>query len=219
MPKLTLEILKREAQDFSQAESRHKEKSLFGVTDGKAVGTYLEHKFKERLRNKYTFEEGSSASGIDFPGLNVDMKVTSISQPQSPYPFTSARQMVYGFENSLLLFVYEKCDDRKTKTSNLYITHALFLNPDRTGDFNATGGIIDILNNEGNKDDVMAFIFDSRILIDEIEAGQLATEIIFAPPKLGFMLTSNDLRRRMKYFGMLDRMGQDHVDIQIYRAA
>jgi hypothetical protein len=44
MPKLTLEILKREAQDFSRAESRHREKSLFGITDGKAGGTYLQHK-------------------------------------------------------------------------------------------------------------------------------------------------------------------------------
>ncbi len=36
MPKLTIQLLKREARKFSQAESGHREKSLFGVTDGKA---------------------------------------------------------------------------------------------------------------------------------------------------------------------------------------
>ena len=68
----------------------------FSALDGKAVGTYLEHKFQEVLGASYTYEEGSSAKGIDFPELNVDMKVTSIKQPQSSSPFKAARQKVYG---------------------------------------------------------------------------------------------------------------------------
>ena len=121
MPKLTIEILKREAQAFSSVESLHSEKSLFGITDGKAVGTYLEHKFKKHLKAKYNFEEGNSANGIDFPGLQVDMKVTSINQPQSSCPFKSARQKIYGLGYSLLIFVYEKTDSRKSKTATLSI--------------------------------------------------------------------------------------------------
>ncbi|OQY84396.1 MAG: restriction endonuclease, partial [Chloroflexi bacterium UTCFX4] len=89
MPKLTVENLCREAAIFSAAESRHAEKSLFGVTDGKAVGTYLEHKFKAYLQEKYDFEAGNSASGIDFPNLLVDLKVTNVNQPQSSCPFKS----------------------------------------------------------------------------------------------------------------------------------
>jgi hypothetical protein len=65
-------------------------KERYGVTDGKAVGTYLEHKFKLYLKERYEFLEGNSASGIDFPGLLVDVKVTSIRQPQSSCPFKSA---------------------------------------------------------------------------------------------------------------------------------
>jgi hypothetical protein len=41
---LTIDLLCLEAQQFSIAESGHAEASLFGVTDGKAVGTYLELK-------------------------------------------------------------------------------------------------------------------------------------------------------------------------------
>ena len=44
--KLTIELIQEEARIFSTIESIHKETSLFGVTDGKAVGTYLEHKFQ-----------------------------------------------------------------------------------------------------------------------------------------------------------------------------
>ena len=108
--RLTIEILKKEARAFSQMESVHQEPALFGVTDGKAVGTYFEHKFRSYLSGSYAFEEGSSASGIDFPELEVDMKVTSIKQPQSSCPFRSARQKIYGLGYSLLVFVYEKAD-------------------------------------------------------------------------------------------------------------
>jgi len=47
-----------EAKSFALAESRHREKSLLGVTDGKAVGTYLEHKFQDVLSQKYTYVMG-----------------------------------------------------------------------------------------------------------------------------------------------------------------
>ena len=76
MPSLTIEALCSEAATFSAAESRHPEPLLYGITDGKAVGTYLEQKFRLYLKGKYEFVEGNSASGIDFPGLLIDVKVT-----------------------------------------------------------------------------------------------------------------------------------------------
>ena len=100
-PFLTVDALQREAAEFAEAESRHDEPSLYGVTDGKAVGTYFEHKFQSMLCGDYAYEEGSSAKGIDFPSLNVDMKVTSIKQPQSSSPFKSARQKIVGLGFSL----------------------------------------------------------------------------------------------------------------------
>jgi hypothetical protein len=86
MPALTIETLCSEAAIFAIAESQYPEPSLYGVTDGKKIGTYLEQKFRLYLKDRYEFLEGNSASGIDFPGLLVDMKVTSINQPQSSCP-------------------------------------------------------------------------------------------------------------------------------------
>jgi hypothetical protein len=48
---------------------------------------------------------GNLAKGIDFPELGVDIKVTSIRQPQSSCPFKSVRQKIYGRGYSLLVFV------------------------------------------------------------------------------------------------------------------
>ncbi len=84
---LTINKLIAEAKAFCIAESKIKNKSLFGVTDGKAVGTYIEHKFQEQLNSKYKTTIGSSANGIDLPSASddifTDIKVTSIKQPQS----------------------------------------------------------------------------------------------------------------------------------------
>lgn len=96
--KLTIKKLISEAELFCREESKFQNKDLYGVTDGKAVGTYIEHKFQETLSKKYEYNSGSSARGIDFPEeeINTDIKVTSIVQPQSSCPFKNAKQKIYG---------------------------------------------------------------------------------------------------------------------------
>ena len=145
MPFLTVETLCAEAAKFSALESQHLEPLLYGVTDGKAVGTYLEQKFKIYLSSNYEFVIGNSASGIDFPELLVDMKVTRIKQPQSSCPFKSARQKIYGLGYSLIIFVYDKNDDSVNRTARLNILHTIYVDATRTADFQMTRGIINIL--------------------------------------------------------------------------
>lgn len=58
---LTVEALQAEAAIFAESESVHNEPTLYGVTDGKAVSTYLERKFQDRLDTKYVYERGSPA--------------------------------------------------------------------------------------------------------------------------------------------------------------
>src|SRR6185369_6643012 len=84
---LSLSALQAEAAAFAALESRHDEPTLYGVTDGKAVGTYLEVKFRHHLAERYVFTQGNAAKGIDLPDLLVDIKVTSEKQPQSSCPF------------------------------------------------------------------------------------------------------------------------------------
>ena len=50
LKKLAIPQLKIEAAAFAVQESTHAESVLFGVTDGKAVGTYLEQKFQAYLQ-------------------------------------------------------------------------------------------------------------------------------------------------------------------------
>ena len=50
---LTLRNLIDEAKIFCELMSAKNHVNLIGVTDGKAVGTYVEHEFKNYLRTRY----------------------------------------------------------------------------------------------------------------------------------------------------------------------
>ena len=207
-PILTVELLCQEAATFAIAESQHQEPALFGVTDGKAVGTYLEAKFKTSLAINFEFLRGNAASGIDLPGLSVDLKVTSATQPQSSCPFKSARQKIFGLGYSLLMFVYEKTDYPDLKTSTLNISQAVFIDSSRTADFQTTSGLQQILDNDGNKDDILAFLSDRNLPVDDIEANRIAEEFLLAKNiTIGYLTISNALQWRLQYSRVLTKAG------------
>lgn len=206
-PTLTIKILCEEAHRFSEIESRYNEPSLFGVTDGKAVGTYLEHKFQAYLHKKYDYTGGSSAKGIDFPNLKVDIKVTSIVQPQSSCPFSSARQKIYGLGYSLLVFVYRKTDDRKNRTAKLNILHTIYVDKRQTSDYQTTTGILKVIENDGNEDDIVTFLQERMLPVDDVEAQKIAKELLKDPPLVGYLTISNALQWRLQYKRIIEKAG------------
>lgn len=204
---LTIPTLITEAALFSEAESSHDEPALFGVTDGKAVGTYLEHKFTAHLMDRYSFAGGNSASGIDIPSINVDIKVTSIRQPQSSCPFKSARQKIYGLGYNLIVFVYDKSDEPIAKTSRLTIQHTIFVEKERTADYQMTRGLREIVERDGNVEDIVAFLQDRNLPVDEIEAHNIAEHVLTNKPEQGYLTISNALQWRLQYGRVIQQAG------------
>lgn len=198
-PTLTIDILASEAKTFAAARSSHPESILFGVTDGKKIGTHVELEFRKYLAERYTFDEGNSAKGIDFPTLNVDMKVTSIKQPQSSCPFTDARQKIFGLGYSLVVFVYDKSDDHAAKTGTLKFLHVIFVDAAQTADFQMTKGLLHILDSDGNDEDLVAYMTDKNLPVDEIEAAVIAEELLKRRPEQGYLTISNARQWRLQY--------------------
>lgn len=199
LPPLTIKLLQKEAVAFAREECVHSEPSLFGVTDGKAVGTYLEQKFRAYVTARYEVVGGNSAKGIDFPILNIDIKVTSKKQPQSSCPFKSARQKIFGLGYSLLVFVYDKSDDATRRTSQLKILHTIFLEAIATGDFTMTRRLREMVADGGNREDIVAYLMDRNLPVDEIEAHQIADDVLRTPPAQGYLTISNALQWRLQY--------------------
>ncbi len=196
---LTISKLIKEAKIFCEQQSEVFEKNLYGVTDGKAVGTFIEHKFTDHLSKKYLFSEGNSASGIDLPSVKTDIKVTSIKQPQSSCPYKDSKQKIYGLGYNLLIFVYEKIDDSKRKMGKLNFVSCTFIRSERTGDYQITTNLNKIIENKGNVDDIFAFLSDHNIPADDITLYNISKEILKNPPKIGYLTISNALQWRLQY--------------------
>lgn len=86
--------------------------------------------------------------------------------------------------------------------------HVIFVDKARTADFQTTTGIRRILENEGNKDDLLAFMQDRALPVDEIEANNLADELLVTVPEIGFLTISNALQWRLQYRRVIDRAGE-----------
>lgn len=197
MMELTIERLIQEAELFSQLISNKNHPSLLGITDGKAVGTYVEHLFQKYLKGKYTLEIGSSAAGIDLPSVNTDIKTTSYMQPQSSCPFQSARQKIFGLGYNLLVFVYKKQDIENECILN--IIRCTFISSNRTADYTTTALLKKMLSVGANKEDIVALLNDKNVPGDEIIHNALADEILQNPPEQGYLTISNALQWRLQY--------------------
>ena len=198
-PRLTIDKLIESARLFCETESKENHVELIGVTDGKKIGTYVEHRFQHFLQARYTVEIGNSAEGIDLPGAEIqtDIKVTSSKQPQSSCPFKNARQKIFGLGYNLLVFVYDKQDTENS--CSLHFTHCTFVDKEKTADFTMTKRLREMIYDGANKDDVIGFLQDKNLPGDEIVYNDLADEILDCLPEQGYLTISNAWQWRLTY--------------------
>ena len=157
---------------------------------------------------------GNAARGIDFPELNVDLKVTSVRQPQSSCPFRDATQKVYGLGYHLLVMVYEKTDNPETGRAHIPFQHVLFIDSAFTADYQTTKGLLGILARDGNVDDLDGFLEERNLPLDEIGRRQLAERVIVEPPAQGVLTISNALQWRLQY-GRAIQAAADNEDLAV----
>lgn len=199
MKRLELDDLKLEAKLFCEFMCKENHQVLIGVTDGKAVGTYVEHRFREYLNSKYESAIGGSAKGIDLPGENIqtDIKATSVVQPQSSCPFQNARQKIFGLGYNILVFVYEKQDTAESCV--LSFKYCTFIDRTRTADFTITKRLREMVDDGANKEDIIGFLADKNVPGDDIVYNELAEEILTNKPMQGYLTISNALQWRLQY--------------------
>lgn len=205
MENLTVKNLRIAAAAFAADFSSRRVKEVVGITDGKAVGTFVEAAFKGYLRQFYFADNwGNAASGVDLPTINTDIKSTSIRQPQSSLPFKSARQKLYGLGYNLLVFVYEKDDDQDR---NLVFRSVDFVDAEHTGDYRLSKYVINALAEGSYEDEIFAIFEDMKLPGDEIVYNQLVEEVMQHAPEQGYLTISNALQWRAQYRRVIDVAG------------
>ena len=208
LPALTLDSFRTAAVEFAEELAATPLPDIYGATDGKAVGTKVESMFKDHLSARFDLKVGNAARGIDFPSLNLDLKVTSLKQPQSSSPFASATQKIYGLGYHLLVVVYVKNDAPAEGAAYLDIKHVVFIDAARTGDHTLTRLIREVMANPGVAgsagrealvEEVDAILQDKNVPLDEISRRNLAERIVGEVPQQGVLTISNALQWRLQY--------------------
>ena len=88
-----------------------------------------------------------------------------------------------------------------------------FIDKDRTADFQTTTGIHKIISNQGNQDDIFAFLIEHNIPGDEVMLYKMAGEILANPPQIGYLTISNTLQWRLQY-GRIVSLSEDIKGIE-----
>lgn len=208
LPEITLDLFHVAATEFADDLAATPLPSLYGATDGKAVGTKVESMFKDHLSKRFDLKVGNAARGIDFPSLNLDLKVTSLKQPQSSSPFASPTQKIYGLGYHLLVVVYVKRDVTTEQAAYLDIRHVIFVDASCTGDYTITRLIRNVVldsattgddSRETKIEEIDAILQDKNVPVDEIGRRELAERIVDDVPAQGVLTVSNALQWRLQY--------------------
>lgn len=201
---LTVEAMKHEATAFVRDLSTRPIAELYNASDGKAVGTYVEHAFKDRLSLRYSYAHGNSANGLDLPSINTDIKVTSIARPQSSSPFKNAWQEIGGMGYNLMVFVYEKKNNPRDRTSILDFKNAIFIDKSRTADYRLTKSIREVafdgtMSDAVKADEIESILINKQLPVDDATRRNWAEKLVREPPEQGAVTISNALQWRLAY--------------------
>lgn len=98
-----------------------------------------------------------------------------------------------------MVLVYDKTDDQAARKSILTFPHAIFVSRERTGDYVTTSKLRDLLGAGANKEDIIGFLEDRNLPLDEIGRNALAEEIMRSEPSIGYLTISNALQWRLQY--------------------
>lgn len=111
-----------------------------------------------------------------------------------------------------MVFVYEKTDDTVTATARLTIRHAIFVSRERTGDYQTTRGLRELLARSANQDDIIAFLEERHLPLEEVGRTLLAERILREPPELGYLTVSNALQWRLQYGRVINAAASGEID-------
>lgn len=207
LPSMTIDAFRKAATEYANSLAQTPFPDLYGRSDGKRVGTAVEKTFTAFLAERFELEPGNAANGLDFPSLNLDLKVTSSKQPQSSSPYRESAQKIYGLGYNLLVIVYDKRDEPAEQVAYLDIQHVIYIDKSRTGDYTLTKAIRDTIEagheapggTEALIEDLDALLQDKGLPGDDVTRRALAERLVAETPKQGYLTISNALQWRLQY--------------------
>jgi hypothetical protein len=83
--------------------------------------------------------------------------------------------------------------------AQLEIQQIRYVEASATGDYTMTLRLREMIKDQANEDDIVAYLQDRNLPVDDIEAHQLARELLKKPLIQGYLTISNALQWRLNY--------------------
>lgn len=176
------------------------------TTTSKKIGTYFENELRDWMESQRGIEsDGSIAEDEDIPELNLDVKATSESQPQSSIPMKYPLERITGMQYDVLVFIYKK--DRSVYGNKIDVVNCSYIPKERTGDHRKSEKARELIHKYKNEDisrDILKSRIEELTGLSHFEGIELVTEeqlddMIQNPPKKGAMTVSAAAQWRPSY--------------------
>jgi len=85
------------------------------------------------------------------------------------------------------------------------VQHTIFVEKERTADYQITVALRQMIENGANRDDILACFEDRLLPVDNVEAEALAEEVLRTAPQIGYLTISNALQWRLQYSRVIEQ--------------
>lgn len=153
----------------------------YGVTDGKAAGTFVERLLEDYLSQRHDMASGNSARGLGLPSASTGIEAAPPARPRSGCPCRDGKQKIYGLGCSLAVSVHGKNDGHTDKAGALDYCACSFVDSQRAADYQTAAGIRNITADNGNEDDIFALLVERNIPVRRSLADEYGERIVAHP--------------------------------------
>jgi hypothetical protein len=129
------------------------------------------------------------ASEEERPTIGVMVLAAQDRLPTASIRYQNAQQLVYGVGQPVLLFLFHSAYSSRDAGYTVTITHALFFQPEETGDRQVAQEIHEVLNGTGDLDtktaELVGLFVSLRPKLTRAEREDLAALVLQRPPAVG----------------------------------
>jgi hypothetical protein len=129
------------------------------------------------------------ASEDERPTIGVMVLAAQVQLPVSSIRYQNAHQLVYGIGQPALMFLFRRDYSSRDAVHSVTMTHALYFQPEETGDRQVAEQIHEILNGTGDLDakrsELVGLFVSLRPKLRREEREDLASLVVQRPPAIG----------------------------------
>lgn len=176
------------------------------LSSSKKIGTYFEKELRDWFGNETDIDsDGSVAQEEDIPELNLDVKATSKTQPQSSIPMRAPIERIRGMNYDILVFIYDM--DKSGDERSVEIEHCSYIPRERTSDHRKSKEARELIEEYENNDiswselktNIKELTGVSHLESVEVVTDEQLEELIKNPPKEGAITVSAAAQWRPQY--------------------